>query len=55
VAKVTPLELAGEWLPWVHIVTSNFKSHLLDACHGISGRYVQEYLDEFCYRLNRRF
>ncbi len=29
VAKVTPPELVDEWLPWVHIVISNFKSYLL--------------------------
>lgn len=55
VAKVTPPELVDEWLPWVHIVISNFKSYLLGTYHGVSGLYVQEYLDEFCYRLNRRF
>lgn len=55
VAKVTPPELVDDWLPWVHIVISNFKSYLLGTYHGISGKYVQEYLDEFCYRLNRRF
>ncbi len=55
VAKVTPPELVDEWLPWVHVVISNFKSYVLGTYHGISGGYVQEYLDEFCYRLNRRF
>ncbi len=55
VAKVTPLELSDEWLSWVHIVISNFKSYVLGTYHGISGRYMQEYLDEFCYRLNQRF
>jgi ISXO2-like transposase domain/Transposase zinc-ribbon domain len=55
VAKVTPPELASEWLPWVHIVISNFKAFLPGTYHGVSGRYVQEYLDEFAYRLNRRF
>jgi hypothetical protein len=55
VTKVTPAELVDEWLPWVPIVISNFKSYLLGTYHGISGRYVQEYLDEICYRLNRRF
>ncbi len=55
IAKVTPPKMASEWLPWVHIVISNFKSYLLGTYHGVSGRYVQEYLDEFCYRLNRRF
>ena len=23
--------------------------------HGVSSTYLQEYLDEFCYRFNRRF
>lgn len=55
IAKVTPPEQASVWLPWVHVVISNFKSLLLGTYHGISGRYVQEYLDEYCYRLNRRF
>jgi hypothetical protein len=55
VAKVTPSELADEWLPWVHIVIRNFKSYVLCTYHGVSGRYLQEYLGEFCYRLNRRF
>lgn len=55
VAKVTPPELAAEWLPWVHIVISNFKAFVLGTYHGISGKYVQEYLDEYAYRLNRRF
>ena len=55
VARITPPDKANEWLPWVHIVISNLKSYLLGTYHGISGRYVQEYLDEYCYRLNRRF
>jgi transposase-like protein len=55
VAKITPPELVDEWLSWVHVVISNFKSYLLGTYHGISGCYVQEYLDEFFYRLNRRF
>ncbi len=55
VAKVTPPELASQWLPWVHIVISNFKTFVLGTYHGISGKYVQEYLDEYTYRLNRRF
>jgi transposase-like protein len=55
IPKVTPPECVDEWLPWVHVAISNFKSYLLGTYHGISRRYVQEYLDEFCYRLNRRF
>ena len=43
-----------EWLPWSHIVLSNFKRWTLDVFHGVSARHLQAYLDEFCYRLNRR-
>lgn len=53
IAKITPSELVDEGLPWVLIVISNFKSYWLGNYHGISGCYVQEYLDEFYYRLNR--
>lgn len=55
VARVTPPEQASEWLPWVHVVISNFKAFVLGTYHGVSGNYVQEYLNEFTYRLNRRF
>jgi len=43
-----------DWLPWSHIVLSNFKRWTLDAFHGVSAAHLQAYLDEFCYRLNRR-
>ena len=55
IAKITPPEQAQQWLPWVHIVISNLKRFLLGTYHGISHRYLQEYLDEFAYRFNRRF
>ena len=42
------------WLPWSHIVLSNFKRWTLDIFHGVSPAHLQAYLDEFCYRLNRR-
>ena len=42
------------WLPFSHIVLSNFKRWTLDAFHGVSAAHLQAYLDEFCYRLNRR-
>ncbi len=54
-ARVTPSHLVDEWLPWVHIAIGNLKTFLLGAFHGVSGKYLQEYLDEFCYRFNRRF
>jgi transposase-like protein len=53
-ARVTPCELVDEWLPWVHIAIGHLKVFLLGTFHGVSGRYRQEYLSEFCYRFNRR-
>jgi ISXO2-like transposase domain len=52
-AEATP-QAAGELLPWVHIVISNFKRWQLDVFHGVSAAHLQSYLDELCYRLNRR-
>jgi transposase-like protein len=43
-----------EWLPFSHIVLANFKRWTLDVFHGVSPAHLQAYLDEFCYRLNRR-
>ena len=53
-ARVTPPDMADEWLPWVHIAIGNLKAFLLGTYHGVSARYLQEYLNEFCYRFNRR-
>lgn len=55
IAQVTPPEMATQWLPWVHIVIANLKRFLLGTFHGTSHRYLQDYLNEFCYRFNRRF
>jgi len=41
-------------LKWVHVTIGNFKSFLLGTYHGSCGDY-QPYLDEFCFRFNRRF
>jgi len=52
--KVTPPEEASTWLPLVHIVMGNMKAFLNGTFHGVTNQYLQEYLDEFCYRFNRR-
>ena len=41
-------------LVWVHTAIGNFKAFLLGTYHGSCGDY-QPYLDEFCFRFNRRF
>ncbi len=53
--KVTPPNKASEWLPLVHIMIGNMKTFINGTFHGVSSTYLQEYLDEFCYRFNRRF
>ena len=42
-------------LPWVHILIGNAKSFIRGTYHGVSHKHLQPYLDEFCYRFNRRF
>jgi len=42
-------------LQWVHITISNAKRWLLGIHHKIRGKYLQSYLNEFCYKLNRRY
>ena len=53
--KVTPAKKASEWLPLVHIIIGNMKKYINGTFHGVSSGYLQEYIDEFCYRFNRRF
>lgn len=54
-AQVIPKEKVGEVLPWVHIAISNAKRQLLNTFHDIKPEYLQNYLDEFCYKFNRRY
>lgn len=53
--KVIPKNKIGEALPWVHIAISNAKRQLLDIFHQINPEYLQNYLNEFCYKFNRRY
>lgn len=41
-------------LKWPHVMISNIKTNIEGAYHGLEGTYLQCYLDEFCYRFNRR-
>jgi len=54
-SEVIPKEKIGEKLPWVHIAISNAKRQLLNSYHNIKPEYLQNYLDEFCYKFNRRY
>lgn len=48
-------EDAGKVLPWVHTMIANAKRTMLGVHHMISRKYAQNYLDEFCYKVNRRY
>lgn len=42
-------------LPWVHTSISNAKKLLLDIYHGIDEDFLGNYLNEYVYKLNRRY
>jgi len=48
-------ETTKETLKWVHIAISNAKRNLLGNYHKIKRKYLQLYLNEFVYKLNRRY
>jgi transposase-like protein len=48
-------ELTEETLKWVHIFISNAKRNLLGNYHKVKAKYLQLYLNEFVYKLNRRY
>jgi transposase-like protein len=53
-ATVAPGKSEGDVLYWTHIVISNAKAFILGTFHGLREMHIQRYLDEFCYRFNRR-
>jgi len=52
--NTTPKDESGH-LHWAHIVISNAKAFIGGTFHGLDAKHLQRYLDEFCYRFNRRF
>lgn len=45
----------SDMLHWLHIIIGNAKAFVLGTYHGLGQKHLQSYLDEFCYRFNRRF
>ena len=39
---------------WLHIIVSNAKTFVSGTFHGLGEKHLQSYLDEYCYRFNRR-
>lgn len=52
--KSSPDSTSGD-LNWVHVAISNLKKNLLGIYHMVSEKYLQNYLNEFVYKLNRRY
>lgn len=48
-------ETTKETLKWVHIAISNAKRNFVGTYHKIKKKYLQLYLNEFVYKLNRRY
>lgn len=41
-------------LHWIHIAISNAKAFILGTYHGLPGRKLSAYLNEYCFRFSRR-
>lgn len=54
-SQIVPPEEAPRVLPWVHTMIANAKRTLLGIHHMMTLEYIQNYLDEFCYKVNRRY
>lgn len=50
-----PKQQLEKAFPWVHTVISNAKRNLLGINHMTSRKHIQNYLNEFCYKINRRY
>ena len=46
---------APKVLPWVHVAIANAKKLIDDMYHGVKGKFLQQYLNEFCYKFNRKY
>jgi transposase-like protein len=55
ISHIVPPQDSSKVLPWVHTMISNTKRNLLGIHHNIKDVYLQNYLDEFCYKVNRRY
>lgn len=55
IPKVVNKDDVIDHLPWVHTIISNAKRDFLSRHHSVSKKYFQLYLNEFCYKFNRRY
>ena len=49
-----PYDPSSGLIHWLHTVISNAKAFILGTYHGLPKKYLQAYLDEYCFRFSRR-
>ena len=47
-------DAGSDMLKWLHTIIGNAKAFVLGTFHGLGKKHLQSYLDEYCYRFNRR-
>jgi hypothetical protein len=55
ISEISNKKTTKETLKWVHIAISNAKRNFTGNYHKIKRKYLQLYLNEFVYKLNRRY
>lgn len=53
--NTSEIEEVHKVFPWVHTAIGNAKKVLQGFHHSIGKEYLQSYLNEFCYKFNRRY
>ena len=53
--RVIQIDEIGKVLPWVHVAIANAKAWLANIYHGIKPEFLQEHVNEFCYKFNLRY
>jgi transposase-like protein len=53
--NVAPSDSSDSKFKWLHTLVSNAKAFILGTFHGLKAQDLQLYLNEFCYRFNRRY
>ena len=48
-------EVVKKGLPWVHIIIGECRNGIAAIHKEIDGRFLQLYLNEYCWKFNRRF
>jgi transposase-like protein len=54
-AKVFNPKENPKHLKWLHTMVANAKAFINGTFHGLDKKHLQQYLDEFCFRFNRRW